>query len=143
VPAPVTANTVTVTQQAQQLFVQNTDELNQVRRAVDSVICQLTNTGMDPVSIDQLTAGLQTWNTYLDDIITTSQWMAETLGVTWQRILKNEQDNTDLAAGLTLAPEPPGQRMKWSHPTGATVAPGQTIRLRETLVEPPPQQPPS
>src|SRR5215475_9174577 len=94
VPAPITANTVPVTQQAQQLFVQNTDDLNQVSKTVDSVICQLTNTGMDPVSIDQLTAGLQQWNTALGDIILMSQWMAEVLGDTWQKTLKNEQDNT-------------------------------------------------
>jgi hypothetical protein len=136
VPAPITANTVLVTQQAQQLFTQNAHDLDQVRKTVDSVICQLTNTGMDPVSIDQLAAGLKQWNTSLDDMITMSQWMAEALGVTWQRIQKNEQDNTDLAAGLTVPDEPQGPRLELSHPTGATVAPGQTVGLRMAIRKP-------
>jgi response regulator of citrate/malate metabolism len=144
-PAPVTANTIPVTQQAQLIFATNASTLSKVRDTVDSVTSNLTNSGADPVSTNQLTAALERWNAALDDIISTSYWMADMLDTTWRLIQKNEQDNTDLAAGLTEQPEPtmpPLSRLNAANDT--TVAPGQTvvtgvaIRSRmATVVHPP------
>jgi len=127
-PAPVTANTIPVTQQAQQIFAENANTLSKVRETVISVTSSLTNSGADPVSTNQLTAALERWNAALDDIISTSYWMSEMLDTTWRLIQKNEQDNTDLAAGLTVQPEPTMPLLpRLNAADDTTVAPGQTV----------------
>src|SRR5262249_20425627 len=101
--------------------------LSQVRDTVTAAVCWLTNTGTVAVSVDQLTAALWEWLYGLDDIISTSWWMADTLGDTWRLIQKHEEDNTDLAAGITNQAEPLAPTLPRMLATGATVAPGQTV----------------
>jgi hypothetical protein len=135
VAASITANTIPVTQQAQQIFVQNTEDLTQVRETVNSALSELTYTGLDPIQLDQVISPLQQWQGGLNDIIETSTWMAEMLGNTWRLIQKNEQDNVDLASGVTVQQEPAGERMPaWSGDT--TLEPGQTVGLRQAVEDP-------
>jgi hypothetical protein len=129
VTAPITANTITVTQQAQQVFEQNTTDLSQLQDTVTSALSDLTNSGMDPVSLGQLTGALEQWDAALQDMISLSEWMAETLETTWQLIQKNEQDNTDLASGLTVQAEPLEPVLPpLSMADNTTVAPGQIVQ---------------
>jgi len=56
---------------------------------------------------------------------------------TWQLIQKNEQNTTELTAGLAVQAEPGGSRIPGPDGTDNTVvAPGQTIRIWERA-EPP------
>jgi hypothetical protein len=106
------------------------DDLIKVQDTLNSALSELTNTGMDPVDLGPLMSSLQQFDSALDDIISMSHWMAETLGTTWQKIQQNEQDNTDLASGLTVQPEPPEFLPEAQGSAGdTTLAPGQTIGL--------------
>jgi hypothetical protein len=137
---PVSVSTIGVTQQAQQIFEQNTKTLNKVLDSVQSAMDELTNSGSDPVSIDTLTSALDEWTDACYDIITMNQWMAEMLYQTWTQIQQNEQNNVDLADGLSVQPEPGEVNPPPPSGNGGTVAPGATTHFMRALIEPAPME---
>jgi hypothetical protein len=133
--APVTANTIPITRQAQGTFLETVTALNKVVSQVDAAMDHLTNGGMVSLSGAQFNAALQEWNWYFLDIVRTCQWMADTLGQTAAQIQSNENNNLDLASGLSVMAEPLAPRMSIASST-MMIAPGQSIGLASRSVDP-------
>jgi hypothetical protein len=127
-PAPVTANTIPITRQAQGTFTDTVTALNRVAGEVYGAMGDLINDGMVSLSGAKFNAAVQEWNWYFLDVVRACQWMADTLGQTADQIQANEQNNVDLAAGLIVAAEPlaPGINIAQSN---TMIAPGQTLGL--------------
>jgi hypothetical protein len=65
-----------------------------------------------------------------------SYWMSDTLETTWRLIQKNEEDNVDLASGLTVQAEPTMRRLsRLNAADDRTVAPGQTVGFGVRLAD--------
>jgi len=96
---PVTQQTIGVTQQAQTAFEGAVNALGQIYSQViesNSVL----STAMVSDTGTKFYQAVLAWTDEFNDIKNTLQWMADQLGNTWQKMLANEQHNTDLAAGL-------------------------------------------
>jgi hypothetical protein len=128
VTATVTQNTIPVTRQAQEAFNETVTALNKVEAQVLHAVSDLTNGGMVSVSASVFTAALEQWTLGFNDIVRTCRWMANQLGQTADQIQRNEDNNVDLASGLTAAAQPLAPRMALAMST-ETFAPGQAVRM--------------
>ena len=99
-PAPVTANTIPVTQQAQQLFQETANNLQTIAQAVDETRLHLVNNAMVSQSSAIWSAAVNQWGEEFYKIIQDTQAMADMLGQTVQIIKQNESNQSELAGAL-------------------------------------------
>jgi hypothetical protein len=99
-PAPVTANTIPVTQQAQQLFSETASNLNTIAQAIDEARLHLVRTAMISDSSNIWSGAVNTWGEEFYKIIQDTQAMADMLGATVQIIQQNEGNQAEIAAQL-------------------------------------------
>ena len=107
--APVTANTFSVTQQAQGYFNDTVAALQGIANGVIESRIHLVQTAVQSDSGNQWALAVDQWSEQFADVIKDLQDMSEMLGVTLQVILQNEGKNSDLVSQLvqqTLAANP-------------------------------------
>jgi uncharacterized protein YukE len=104
-PAPITATTIPVTQQAQGDFQNAVTSLRNISNQVNS-----SNSALGQAMISDsgtiYRQRITQWNGDLNDIINTLQQMTNQLEATWQQIQSNEQHNQDLASGVSIGSLP-------------------------------------
>jgi len=98
--APVTANTLTVTQQAQQYFDDTVANLQTIANAVNESRTHLVSSAMISESGAAWGNAVNQWSEQFADIIQDLQSMSDMLGVTINVIVKNEGTNGDLVQQL-------------------------------------------
>jgi hypothetical protein len=99
-PAAVTANTIPVTQQAQQLFEDTVNNLQTIAQAVDETRLHLVSNAMVSQSSAIWGAAVNQWGEEFNKIIQDTQAMADMLGQTVQIIQQNESNQSELAGAL-------------------------------------------
>jgi uncharacterized protein YaiE (UPF0345 family) len=105
---PVTQNTINVTQQAQEAFQTAAGDLTSIVSGVLDSNQQLTSSAMVSQAGAKFGGAVTQWTEDFNDLRGTLQWMADQLGNQWQTMQRNEQNNTDIAAGLSDPASLPG-----------------------------------
>lgn len=98
--APVTANTLTVTQQAQQYFDDTVANLQTIANAVIESRTHLVSSAMVSESGTGWGNAVNMWSEQFRDIIADLRDMSDMLGVTINVIRQNEGTNSDLVGNL-------------------------------------------
>jgi hypothetical protein len=105
-PAPVTAATVPILQQASGYFTEGVTALDQIITQVFESQSELTSTAMITTAGAKFGGAVVQWTEDFNNIRNTLSQMAELLSTTAQKILQNEQNNVALASGLPAADQP-------------------------------------
>jgi hypothetical protein len=103
--APVTANEINVTRQAEQAFEQSVSALNSIAAEVTGAGVNLIQTGMVTTAGQAFNQAVQMWYEDFLDIKNTLNWMAEQLGNTATALQASNQQSAEMAASL---PPPSG-----------------------------------
>jgi hypothetical protein len=96
----VTQNEINATQNGQQAFEEAVNALNTIVSSVLDSNTQLTTSAMVSQAGAKFGSAVEQWLDDFNDLRGVTQWMGEQLGTTWRQMVQNEQNNTDLAAGL-------------------------------------------
>jgi hypothetical protein len=105
-PAPVTAATVPILQQASGYFSEGVNALDQIITQVFESQSELTSTAMITTAGAKFGGAVVQWTEDFNNIRNTLSQMAEMLQDTANKILANEQNNLALASGLPAADQP-------------------------------------
>jgi hypothetical protein len=100
-PAPITANTISVTYHAQAEFETAVQDLTSIGNSVNESAIALQAGGMVSESGQTWAKGAMLWCDYFNDIKQSLEWMASQLGQTAHQIQVNEERNVDLASGIS------------------------------------------
>lgn len=105
-PAPITANTIPVTQKAAEYFTEAVQNLDSIKASVFEAGTTLANQAMITTAGGKFLVAVTQWTEDFDDIRNTMNWMAEQLATTAKQMLANEAHNVDIATGITSMPLP-------------------------------------